>query len=85
VVVRDDRSSFSRRRRRGRVTSTLVGLSLLVGLTVTGCSTHDDVAASHPCTFTVAGKVVAGENRGKIGLAKVGLTPKGLKAQEKCK
>jgi hypothetical protein len=65
--------------------STLGGLVLLVGLTATGCSTHDDVAASHPCTFEKGGKVVAVENRGKIGLAKVGLTPKGLKAQEKCK
>jgi hypothetical protein len=81
----DDGPSLRGRRPRGRVLSTIVGLSLLVGLTATGCSTHDDVAASHPCTFTVAGKVVAGENRGKIGLAKVGLTPKGLKAQEKCK
>jgi hypothetical protein len=65
--------------------STLVGLSLVVGLGTTGCSTHEDVAASHPCTFVTGGKVVARANRGKIGLAKVGLTPKGLKAQEKCK
>ena len=35
--------------------------------------------------FVTGGKVVANANRGKIGLAKVGLTPKGLEAQEKCK
>jgi hypothetical protein len=57
---------------------------MFLGLAVTGCSTHD-VPTSNPCTTLKGGKVVAVENRGAIGLAKVGLTPKGLKAQEACK
>jgi hypothetical protein len=48
-----------------------------------GCSTHNE-AVSHPCPTVSKGKAVAVSNRGKIGLAKIGLTPKELKAQQKC-
>jgi hypothetical protein len=51
----------------------------------TACSTQN-VAATRTCTtVTKGGKVVAVSNRGKIGMAKVGLTPRSLKLQEKCK
>jgi hypothetical protein len=60
--------------------SVVGALSLLVA----GCSTHN-VEATHTCTVTKDGKAVAVSNRGGIGLAKIGLTPKSLKAQEKCK
>lgn len=81
--MRTERSHGEHRRRRG-VATAIAGLSLFVGAVTTGCSTHD-VPVSHPCTTVEGGKVVAVENRGAIALAKVGLTPKGLKAQEKCK
>lgn len=57
----------------------------LFAIAATGCSTHE-VAVSRPCaTVTRGGKAVAIENRGAIAMAKVGLTPAGLKAQEKCR
>jgi hypothetical protein len=59
---------------------TLVALSILTA----GCSTHD-VAVSNPCRTTRGGKVVAVSSRGAIAMAKVGLSPRGLKAQEQCK
>jgi hypothetical protein len=54
-------------------------------LLATACSTHE-VEATRTCTtVTKGGKVVAVSNRGAIGLAKIGLTPRALKLQEKCK
>jgi hypothetical protein len=65
-----------------RVLSVVI---VVLALSVTACSTHD-VAATRTCTtVTKGGKVAAVSNRGAVGLAKIGLTPKGLKLQEKCK
>ena len=55
-----------------------------MGALTTGCSTQH-VAATHPCPeLSKKGKVVVAANRGAVGLAKIGLAPKVLKAQEKC-
>jgi hypothetical protein len=71
--------------RRARSLRALVGAVAALSLLATACSTHD-VAATRTCTtVTKGGKVVAVSNRGAIGMAKVGLTPKALKLQEKCK
>ena len=63
------------------------GLLVLVlggALVAGGCTTHR-VTAVHLCPGVVTERtVVAVSNRGAIGMDKVGLTPDGLKAQEKC-
>lgn len=72
-------------KRRGTRTALLMCLLAMPTTIATGCSTHRE-AVSHPCTtVTKGGKVIAVENRGAIAMAKVGLTPNSLKAQEKCK
>jgi hypothetical protein len=77
--------SSERRRVSRRVPSRpLVVLVLALSALFAGCSTTR-VAVSHPCPGSPANaKTVAASNRGAIGLAKVGLTPKRLKADEKC-
>jgi hypothetical protein len=55
---------------------------VLVGTVTTGCTTHD-VTAVHPCPV-VTKKVVVVTHRGSIAMAKIGLTPRGLKAQTTC-
>jgi hypothetical protein len=51
---------------------------------IAGCSTHR-VAVTNPCpVVSKQGAVIAAPSRGAIGLVKIGLTPKTLKAQEKC-
>jgi hypothetical protein len=58
--------------------------ALASAITVGACSTHR-VAVTNPCpTLTKNGVVVVSPNRGAIGLAKIGLTPAAVKAQEKC-
>jgi hypothetical protein len=51
--------------------------------TVSGCTKHN-VAAVHPCPVVATKKVVTVANRGAIAMAKVGLTPKELKAVTTC-
>jgi hypothetical protein len=71
-------------RRRSRGPRALLGIVVGISMLAAGCSTHS-AAVSHPCsTVSKQGKVVAVSNRGRVGLAKIGLTPKGLKAQQKC-
>jgi hypothetical protein len=70
--------------RRPGTRRALIGVLAAVSLFAAGCSTHN-VAVSHPCPAPVKGeKVVVVSNRGKVGMAKIGLTPKALKAQQKC-
>lgn len=70
---------------RWRALTAVLGSAALVSIAATGCSTHD-VAVSRPCpAVTKGGKAIAIENRGAIALAKIGLTPDGLKAQVKCR
>jgi hypothetical protein len=71
-------------RRRARTWRLLIGTVGALSLVATGCSTHD-VSATRTCTTVTNGKVVAISSRGAIGMAKIGLTPKALKLQEKCK
>jgi hypothetical protein len=71
------------RRARAKAAAGLTCLVLLLGAAAGGCSTHD-VAVSRPCTIVKAGKAVALSNRGAVAMAKIGLTPRALKAQEKC-
>ena len=80
------REAGRRRARRGATGwRALIGTVGALCLLAAGCSTHE-VAATRTCTTaTKGGKVVALSNRGAIGLAKVGLTPKALKLQQKCK
>jgi hypothetical protein len=59
----------------GRPRLFLAGVALVAGLTVTACAAHHE-ALTHPCP-TVTG-------RGVVALAKVGLSSKELKVQEKC-
>jgi hypothetical protein len=71
-----------RRRRAGR--RALIGVLGVLSLILTACSTQD-VAATRTCgNITTGGKIVAVSSRGAIGLAKIGLAPRVLKAQEKC-
>jgi hypothetical protein len=57
---------------------------LALSTVAVGCSTHDE-ATSRPCPpVAPKGTAVAISRRGAVGMAKVGLTPAGLKAQEKC-
>jgi hypothetical protein len=59
-------------------------LVVAIGALGAGCSTQQ-AAVSHPCPrSSVQGRTVAASSRGAIGLAKIGLTPKRLKTQEKC-
>jgi hypothetical protein len=62
----------------------LLFLTLGAAIAAGGCTTHR-VTAVHLCPGVVTQRtVVAVPNRGAIGMDKVGLTPAGLKAQEKC-
>jgi hypothetical protein len=73
------------RQRRAGGRRLLIGAVAALSLLATACSTQN-VAATRTCTtVTKGGKVVAVSNRGKIGMAKIGLTPRSLKLQEKCK
>jgi hypothetical protein len=68
------------------VTSRRGLLILVLGSVVVsgGCTTHR-VTAVHPCPALVTQQtVVAVPNRGAIGMDKIGLTPDGLKSQQKC-
>jgi hypothetical protein len=65
-----------------RLTTTVVAVLVASSALTTGCSTHQ-VAAFRPCPQ--AAKAVAVSDRGAIGLVKIGLTPEGLKRQEKCR
>jgi len=72
----------SRGRHQSRVRWALVVLA--VGLATAGCSTHR-VAATNVCGSVAKEKVVVvAPKRGAIGMAKLGLTPKELKALDKC-
>jgi hypothetical protein len=48
-----------------------------------GCSTHH-AAATRSCGSITRQRVVVVSNRGAMGLAKIGLSPKVLKAQQNC-
>ena len=83
---RPDRSS-TRRRRAGvhaRARMAPVLAVVLLGLGAAGCSTHNE-AVSNACRVVRAGRAVAVADRGGIALNRIGLTPRGLKAQEACK
>jgi hypothetical protein len=69
---------------RARRVIALVGSSALFCVAATGCSTHN-VAVSRPCFKVTGDKAVAIDNRGAIAMAKIGLTPEGLKNQERCR
>ena len=62
----------------------LLGTIVVFGLALAGCSTHR-IAIQNPCpAVTSHGIVIHAPYRGGIGLAKIGLTPAAVKAQEKC-
>jgi hypothetical protein len=68
--------------RRSRLWSALV--VVVIAAATAGCSTHR-VATTNPCPVVTKHKVVVvAPTRRAIGMAKLGLTPKGLKAQYKC-
>ncbi len=68
--------------RRTRVLVALLFVASLVG--TAGCSTHR-AAVTNPCpVVSKQGTIVVTPNRGAIAMAKVGLTPKSLKTQQKC-
>jgi hypothetical protein len=50
-------------------------------MTLTGCNTHH-VAATHPCKKLGAAAVFS--DRGGIGMPRMGVTPKRLKALQNC-
>jgi len=88
IALRDDRAVHGARENtparwvRARLAPLCFVLTSALGLAA--CSTHR-VAQTHPCpALTAQSKVVVASSRGAIGLAKVGLTPKGLKALDDC-
>jgi hypothetical protein len=48
-----------------------------------GCETHATPTA-HRCPSPATTKLVVASERGAVGLAKIGFTPRALKAIEKC-
>jgi hypothetical protein len=63
----------------------LLGALLVAGtMAATGCTPHR-VAVNYKCPGVTAHKtVVFSSRRGGTGMAKVGVTPAGLKAEQKC-
>jgi hypothetical protein len=57
-------------------------LILLTGLALSGCRRHENVAVVHSCPVVAGKKIVVASDKGAIGMAKVGLTPKELKADD---
>jgi hypothetical protein len=61
---------------------TALVAAAVIGLTVSGCTKHEKIALVHSCP-PVAGKtVVVSSDKGEIGLAKIALTGKELKADD---
>jgi hypothetical protein len=59
-------------------------LALLTALAVSGCTPHT-VSVTDPCrTVSGQGSIVVISDRGAVGLARIGLTPRGLKAEQNC-
>jgi hypothetical protein len=57
-------------------------LAVVCGLVLSGCTKHESVAIVHSCPLTAGKKIVVAADRGAIGMAKVALTPKELKADD---
>jgi hypothetical protein len=60
-----------------RVTVVVVAV-----LALAGCNRHENVAVVHSCPIVVGKKVVVPADKGAIGMAKIALTPKELKAND---
>jgi hypothetical protein len=54
----------------------------IAGLALSGCNKHENVAVVHSCPVVVGKKVVVPADKGEIGLAKIELTQKELKADD---
>jgi hypothetical protein len=67
-------------RHRARVPVAVAGL--VVAFAAAGCDGHR-VASSYPCTATKTHVVVS--DTGAVALARVGITPARLKAQQTCR
>jgi hypothetical protein len=62
--------------------SSAIGVLIAFSTLAAGCSSHN-VAAYRSCPL--AARVVAVSDRGAVGMARIGLTPEGLKRQTKCR
>jgi hypothetical protein len=57
-------------------------LVALAALALSGCNKHENVAVVHSCPLVVGKKIVVASDKGEIGMAKISLTPKELKADD---
>jgi hypothetical protein len=57
-------------------------LIVLTGLALSGCNKHENVAVVHSCPLAANKTIVVASDKGEIGLAKIALTPKELKADD---
>jgi hypothetical protein len=69
-----------RRSARGR--RSIAVLIVLCGLALSGCNKHENVAVVHSCPLVVGKKIVVPADKGDVGMAKIALTPKELKADD---
>ena len=57
-------------------------LIVLTGLALSGCNKHENVAVVHSCPLVAHKTIVVASDKGEIGMAKIALTPKELKADD---
>jgi hypothetical protein len=79
----DPKNAFEEDETSMRVRRCTAGVVVVVAcFALAGCNKHETVAVVHSCPLIAGKKIVVTSDKGAIGMAKIALTPKELKADD---